>query len=49
MKFQIIDIDEIEINKQTALGNKKHWHIYEIIAKKKGDCLCLGKEKMEKN
>ena len=33
-KFQIIYFDEVEIDKPTALGNPKHWHIFNVIAKK---------------
>ena len=32
--FKILDIKEIEIDKPTATGILKHWHIIEIIAKK---------------
>ena len=32
--FEIIKFQEIEKDEKTALGNMKHWHIYEIIAKK---------------
>ena len=28
-------LKEIEEDKKTALGVMKHWHIYDIIAKKK--------------
>ena len=33
--FDIIHFKEIEEDKKTALGVMKHWHIYDIIAKKK--------------
>lgn len=33
--FDIIYFKEIEEDKKTALGVKKHWHIYKVIAKKK--------------
>lgn len=33
-KFKIIKFRETEIDKETALGNQKHWHVFEIIAKK---------------
>ena len=33
--FDIIHFKEIEVDKKTALGVMKHWHIYDIIAKKK--------------
>lgn len=33
--FDIIRFKEIEVDKKTALGVMKHWHIYDIIAKKK--------------
>ena len=33
--FDIIYFKEIEEDKKTALGVMKHWHIYDIIAKKK--------------
>ena len=32
--FEIIKFEEIEEDGKTALGTEKHWHIYEIIAKK---------------
>lgn len=34
--FQIIKFEEIEKDEKTALGKLKHWHIYAIIAKKRG-------------
>ena len=33
--FDIIHFEEIEVDKKTALGVEKHWHIYDVIAKKK--------------
>ena len=33
--FDIIYFKEIEEDKKTALGVMIHWHIYDIIAKKK--------------
>lgn len=33
--FDIIHFKEIEEDKKTALGVEKHWHIYDVIAKKK--------------
>lgn len=33
--FDILKFEEIEKNKPTALGNIKHWHTFEIVAKKK--------------
>lgn len=33
-RFQIINFNEIETDKSTALGNPKHWHFFDIIAKK---------------
>ena len=33
--FEIIYFDELEKNEKTGLGKMKHWHIYNIIAKKK--------------
>jgi len=33
--FDIIHFKEIEEDKKTALGVMKHWHIYDVIAKKK--------------
>ncbi len=33
--FDIIHFKEIEEDKKTALGVMKHWHIYNVIAKKK--------------
>ena len=32
--FEIIDFKEFEKDRATALGKMKHWHIFEIIAKK---------------
>ena len=32
--FEIIDLKEFEKDRPTALGKMKHWHIFEIIAKK---------------
>ena len=33
--FDIISFKENEKNGKTALGKVKHWHIYDVIAKKK--------------
>lgn len=33
--FEIIRFDEIENDRKAASGEMKHWHIYNIIAKKK--------------
>lgn len=33
--FEIIEFAEKEFNKQLVLGKLKHWHIFEIVAKKK--------------
>lgn len=33
--FEIIDFKEIEKQAVTACGTMKHWHIFEIIAKKR--------------
>jgi len=33
-KFKIIQFEEIENDKPTALREEKHWHFYSIIAKK---------------
>lgn len=32
--FEILEFKEIEKDGKTALGILKHWHIFEIIAKK---------------
>ena len=32
--FDIVFFNEIEKNGKTALGKEKHWHIFNIIAKK---------------
>lgn len=32
--FQIINFNEVETDKTTALGNQKHWHFFDVIAKK---------------
>lgn len=34
LDFKIIDFDEIERDGKTALGKTKHWHIFNVIAKK---------------
>ena len=33
--FEIIQFNEIEKDVKIASGEEKHWHIYDIIAKKK--------------
>lgn len=33
--FEILKFEEIEKDGKTGLGKIKHWHTYEIIAKKK--------------
>ena len=33
--FDIIEFNEVEKDVKTGLGKIKHWHIYNIIAKKK--------------
>ena len=33
--FDIIEFNELEKDGKTGLGKIKHWHIYNIIAKKK--------------
>lgn len=33
--FEIIEFNEIEKDGITGLGKMKHWHIYNVIAKKK--------------
>lgn len=32
--FEILEIIEVEKDRPTALGNMKHWHMFEIVAKK---------------
>lgn len=34
-QFEIIQFEELEKDGRTGLGKMKHWHIYEVIAKKK--------------
>lgn len=34
-EFEIIKLKEIERDGKTGLGKIKHWHIFDIIAKKK--------------
>lgn len=34
-KFEIICFKEIEKDGMTGLGKMKHWHIFNVIAKKK--------------
>lgn len=33
--FEIVEFDEIEKDGKTRLGKMKHWHIYNVIARKK--------------
>ena len=33
--FEIIEFNEVEKDGKTGLGKIKHWHTYNIIAKKK--------------
>ena len=33
--FEIVHFNELEKDGKTGLGKMKHWHIYNIIAKKK--------------
>lgn len=33
--FELIHFNEIEKDGKTGLGKMKHWHIYNVIAKKK--------------
>lgn len=33
--FDIIEFNEVERGGKTGLGKMKHWHIYNVIAKKK--------------
>ena len=35
--YEIIVFKEIEKNAKTGLGKMKHWHIYNVIAKKIGE------------
>ena len=35
IEFEIMQFDEIEKDAKIASGEEKHWHIYNIIAKKK--------------
>lgn len=32
--FEIIEFNEVEKDGKTGLGKIKHWHIYNVIAKK---------------
>lgn len=34
-EFELLYFEEIEKDSQTVLGCDKHWHIYNVIAKKK--------------
>ena len=34
-RFEIVKFKEIQRNGKTGLGKMKHWHVYEIFAKKK--------------
>ena len=33
-KFEVMEFNEVEKNEKTGLGKMKHWHIYNVIAKK---------------
>ena len=33
--FEIIEFNEVEKDGKTGLGKMKHWHTYNVIAKKK--------------
>ena len=33
--FEIIEFNEVEKDGKTGLGKMKHWHIFNVIAKKK--------------
>ena len=33
--FEIVNLNELEKDGKTGLGKMKHWHIYNVIAKKK--------------
>lgn len=35
VEFEIIQFDEIEKDAKIASGEEKHWHVYNIVAKKK--------------
>ena len=35
-KFELIQFEEIEKDGKSASGEQKHWHVYDIIAKKLG-------------
>ena len=34
-EFDIISFEETEKDMETGLGRVKHWHIFDVIAKKK--------------
>ena len=34
--FEIIEFEENEKDAKTGLGKMKHWHTYNVIARKKG-------------
>lgn len=33
--FDIVEFNEVEKDGKTGVGKMKHWHIYNVIAKKK--------------
>lgn len=33
--FRIIEFNEVEKDGKTGVGKMKHWHIYNVMAKKK--------------
>ena len=33
--FEVLFLDEVERDGETAVGTKKHWHVFHIVAKKR--------------
>jgi hypothetical protein len=34
--FTIESLNEVENDRPTALGEPKHWHVYEVVARREG-------------
>ena len=45
--FELIQFNEIEKDAIIASGEKKHWHIYDIIAQKKSNIFKENIDKLE--
>ena len=45
--FELIQFNEIEKDAIIASGEKKHWHIYDVIAQKKSNIFKENIDKLE--